>query len=233
MKKIILLINHISLIIRSIFLKKCKISILSKTSTGTILSGKNWIHRWVNVKDSYIGYATFIGPNTKLEKVYVGNYSSIANNVSIIGDNHPIHTFVSTHSAFYKPHRLTLSFVEEAPKGINFKKVANDKYDVIIGNDVWIGQDVRIMKGVKIADGSVIGAGAIVTKDTDPFSINVGIPSKKIKSRFLENEIETLKKLKWWDWDENTIRDRIDFFMNIENFLELNSSILKEKKNEE
>ncbi len=54
---------------------------------------------------------------------------------------------------------------------------------VTIGHDCWLAANVIVMKGVAIADGSVVGAGAIVTKDTDPYSINVGTPSKKINER--------------------------------------------------
>ena len=55
--------------------------------------------------------------------------------------------------------------------------------DVIIEDDVWLGANVCVNKGVIIRKGSVVGANAVVTKDTDPYSINVGIPSKKISER--------------------------------------------------
>lgn len=54
---------------------------------------------------------------------------------------------------------------------------------VIIGDDCWFGTNVSIHKGVNIRTGSIIGANAVVTKDTDPYSINVGIPAKKIGER--------------------------------------------------
>jgi acetyltransferase-like isoleucine patch superfamily enzyme len=54
---------------------------------------------------------------------------------------------------------------------------------VIIEDDCWIGANVAINKGVAIARGSVVGANAVVTKSTDPYSINVGIPARKIGER--------------------------------------------------
>jgi acetyltransferase-like isoleucine patch superfamily enzyme len=48
----------------------------------------------------------------------------------------------------------------------------------IIENDVWVGGHAVINMGVTIAKGSIIGANAVVTKDTLPFSINTGVPSK-------------------------------------------------------
>lgn len=54
---------------------------------------------------------------------------------------------------------------------------------IIIGNGVWIGANAVIMPGVTLAEGTVVGAGAIVTKSTEPFSVMVGVPARKIKKR--------------------------------------------------
>ena len=40
-----------------------------------------------------------------------------------------------------------------------------------------------INKGVIVRQGSVVGANAVVTKNTEPYSINVGVPAKKITER--------------------------------------------------
>lgn len=57
-------------------------------------------------------------------------------------------------------------------------------YGVIhIGNDCWIASHATITAGVTLGNGAVVGANAVVTKDLEPFSINVGIPAKKIKER--------------------------------------------------
>ena len=60
---------------------------------------------------------------------------------------------------------------------------------IIIEDDVWIGANVTILKGVTVAKGSVIGAESVVTKSTEPYSINVGNLCKKIKMRFTKEEI--------------------------------------------
>lgn len=54
---------------------------------------------------------------------------------------------------------------------------------ITIKNDVWIGAGAKILDGVTIETGSVIGAGAVVTKSTQPFSINAGVPAKEICNR--------------------------------------------------
>jgi len=55
--------------------------------------------------------------------------------------------------------------------------------DVTIEDDCWFGTNVVINKGVTIKTGSVIGASSLVNKDTEAYSINVGIPAKKIGQR--------------------------------------------------
>lgn len=54
---------------------------------------------------------------------------------------------------------------------------------VYIGNDVWVGAGSKILKGAKLSDGTVIGALSLVMTETEPYSINVGIPTKKISER--------------------------------------------------
>ena len=83
---------------------------------------------------------------------------------------------------------------------------------VTIGNDVWIGNHVKILDGVRIADGAVVGAGAVVTKDLPPYSISAGVPARVMKYRFDEETVERLLDLKWWEKDENWIKEHIDEF---------------------
>ena len=52
-----------------------------------------------------------------------------------------------------------------------------------IGDDVWIGANVVITPGVTIATGTVIGAGSVVTGDTAPYTIVVGVPARQIGER--------------------------------------------------
>jgi len=54
---------------------------------------------------------------------------------------------------------------------------------IIIGDGVWIGANAVIMPGVTLAEGTVVGAGSIVTKSTEPYSVVVGVPARKVKVR--------------------------------------------------
>lgn len=58
-----------------------------------------------------------------------------------------------------------------------------DRAPVVIGDDVLLGANVAVNKGVTVATGSVVGANAVVTKDTEPYSINVGVPARAIGHR--------------------------------------------------
>ena len=55
--------------------------------------------------------------------------------------------------------------------------------EIKIGSDTWVGAKSIILSGVTLGDGSVVGTGSIVTRSTDPYSINVGAPTRKIRDR--------------------------------------------------
>lgn len=59
----------------------------------------------------------------------------------------------------------------------------------IIEDDVWIGARVTVMLGVRIGRGAVVASGAVVTRDVEPYTIVGGVPARKLKMRFTEEEI--------------------------------------------
>lgn len=52
-----------------------------------------------------------------------------------------------------------------------------------IGAYAWICARATVQPGVRVAEGAVLGLGAVATKNLEPWSINVGIPARKIKDR--------------------------------------------------
>ena len=54
---------------------------------------------------------------------------------------------------------------------------------ITIGNDVWIGAGASVLPGLNVADGTVVGANVVVTKDTQPYSVMVGIPARVSRFR--------------------------------------------------
>jgi acetyltransferase-like isoleucine patch superfamily enzyme len=54
---------------------------------------------------------------------------------------------------------------------------------IIIEDDVWLGAGCRVLDGVVIRKGTVVGAGAVVTRDSPPGAVIVGVPARQIKVR--------------------------------------------------
>jgi len=121
--------------------------------------------------------------------VIVGNYTSIAKDVTIFaGGEHRTNTV----STFPFKERLRIA---------NAKPICPfSKGDVTIGNDVWIGFGVTILSGVTIGDGAVIGAKSVVASDVLPYTIVAGNPARVIKYRFTREQISALLKIQWWNW---------------------------------
>lgn len=189
-----------------------------KIGFSTFCEGKNMIAQNNSIFGSYIGYGTYIGPNSHFSKTKIGRYCSIGHNVSCIFGKHPTKDFVSTHPAFFSTnHPIGFTYVTENL----FKEYSNcrdieNKYPIVVGNDVWIADNVTIMEGVVIGDGAIVAANALVTKDVPPYTIVGGVPAKIIKKRFSEDEIQFLLDLKWWDRPENWIKENAVYFDNIE-----------------
>ncbi|MBP0902468.1 CatB-related O-acetyltransferase [Mariniflexile gromovii] len=150
----------------------------------------------------------------------IGNYCSIAHNVNFIMDEgfhnaSKITNFPLIDNLF--KNELTL------PNGRLKKDVLNEvkqKQGITIGNDVWIGMGAYIMPGVIIGNGATIGSNSVVTKNVPDYAIVAGSPAKIIKLKHDEEIIKKLNEIAWWDWNVDTIKERIeDFNLSIEHFV--------------
>ena len=155
----------------------------------------------------HIGEFTYGEPEifiwTNKYHVFIGKYSSIENNVKIIVDGNHNTDWISSY-----PFGELISGVPKNPGH------PVGKGDILIGNDVWIGYGAIILPGVKIGDGAVIGAGSVVTKKIDDYEIVAGNPAKHIRYRFSKEKIEILKKIKWWDWPVEKIKENADILQS-------------------
>lgn len=159
------------------------------------------------------GFEQFYNQAKSIESI--GAFCSFAVNVNFTTGNHPLQ-YITTSPIVYRKRFSMLE--EDNLKDFNDKKV-------IIGNDVWIGRDTTILPGVNIGNGAIIGAGSIVNRDIPDYSIAVGVPAKVIKYRFKPLEIELLNSTKWWEWNDENIRESISLFndpLEFFSFLEKN-----------
>lgn len=124
---------------------------------------------------------------------YIGRYCSIGFDTHL-GCGHHDMNLLSTSSWFESDATPTAKWVEPGVR-------------VRIKNDVWIGTGVIIMNGVTVGNGAVIAAGALVTKDVPDYHVVAGVPAKFLKLRFPQEIIDKLLLLKWWEFDDEVLRD--------------------------
>jgi virginiamycin A acetyltransferase len=99
------------------------------------------------------------------EKLFIGNFVSIAQNVVfILGGNHQINTIT--------PYPLYSALIADSAE-----RDAQSKGPIIIEDEAWIGFGVIILSGVTVGKGAIVAAGSVVVKDIPPYSIAGGNPA--------------------------------------------------------
>lgn len=170
------------------------------------------------IKSISLGKGSYIASNSIISNTIIGNFCSIGPNFLCGWGIHPTNG-VSTSPIFYAKR--------EVIKGLHFSQ--NDKVierkPISIGNDVFIGANVVVLDGISIGDGAIIGAGAVVSKDIPPYAIAVGTPIKIIKYRFSDDIIKNLLEIKWWEKNDDVLKNVEKNFMNIEKFINENEHL--------
>ena len=162
------------------------------------------------LSDMEIGDYSYLSDNAIVSNTSIGKFCSIGPNFFCGWGVHPTEG-ISTSPVFYSS-KAKFSFSKE------------DKIDehpkITIGNDVFIGANVTVLEGVTIGDGAVIGAGAVVSKDIPPYAIAVGSPIQIKKYRFMENQIQALQRIQWWNFDEEQLKEVEQRFFDVDGFIE-------------
>ncbi len=190
--------------------KFCR-KIVGKAIRNTHIEKGSSIGAGSTVVNSKIGRYSYCGYNCMLSNVQIGNFCSIADNVSIGGGTHPL-DWISTSPAFYFGK-------EHIPKRLAKLEYDSSDPQTVIGSDVWIGKGAILKPGITVGTGAVIGMGSVVTKDIEPYSIVGGNPSKIIRKRFSDNIIEKLIESQWWEKNDKILENCSGSADSVEDFL--------------
>lgn len=163
-----------------------------------------------DLRDVTIGDYTYISVNSCISLTDIGKFCSIGPNFFCGWGIHPTDG-ISTSPLFYS---------KKSPYSFSSENKIEDRKKIMIGNDVFFGANVTVLDGITIGDGAVIGAGTVISKDIPPYAIAVGSPVKIIKYRFDEETIRKLLEIKWWDFEEDELKEVEKNFFKSEAFIE-------------
>lgn len=114
----------------------------------------NWGGRFVHFgKHIYANFNLTLVDDTH---IYVGDYTMIGPNVTIVTGTHPVLPALR-------------------------KQVYQYNLPVRIGKNCWIGAGAVILPGVSVGDETVIGAGSVVTKDIPAGVVAAGNPCRVLR----------------------------------------------------
>ncbi len=161
------------------------------------------IFKNINVGNYSYGKLNIMSYNPYVERLQIGNFVSIADNVYfILSGNHNVNCF-STYP--FKVNYLKSQKYEATSKG-----------PVIIEDDVWIGFGSIILSGVTIKKGAIIAAGSVVTKNVEEFSIYAGNPARKIKDRYNDDRVKQfMKSVDFSKINNQFVENNIEFLYEV------------------
>jgi len=175
--------------------------------------------------DVKIGRETYFGEGfiNGCENGYiesVGHFTSI-NGSADMGVNHQLNMIFTSDD-------IAELFTDENKANFE-KRISTDKQHpyargkkrITIGSDVYIGANafINVSKVTDIGDGAIIGAGAVVLENVPPYAVVAGVPAKIKRFRFSPEMIETLLRMKWWQWSIEKINQNADVLMDPELFM--------------
>lgn len=123
----------------------------------------------------YVHIAAYVALYGGKEGIYIGDFSGISSR-----------TCVYSESDDYSGETLTNPMIPDQYKRVNSKTVHIEKH-------VIVGSTSVVMPGVTLKEGSAFGCFSYINHDSEPWSINVGIPCTKVKNR--KKDLLNLEKI--------------------------------------
>ncbi|MFA0540175.1 acyltransferase [Vibrio sp. 10N.222.52.B7] len=152
--------NNVKISDKAIFYEPKKITIASNSRIDDlcIISGRVSIGTYCHITPMCLIAGGVPG-------VVIGDFCTLAYGVKVF-----------SQSDDYSGETMVNSLVSKEFKNEYFK-------EVIVEDDVIIGTNSIVMPGVTLQVGTSIGANSLVNKNTRPWSVNFGSPSKYIRER--------------------------------------------------
>ena len=141
----------------------------------------------------------------------LGRYCSVAGNVAVFGERHPIERVTSSSITYCFAPAWNKPQFARAHRVMMGGRHRPDLYGLppfvrpVIGHDVWVGQNVQLARGITIGTGAVVGAGSVVTRDVAPYTIVGGNPARVIRPRFPDSLAERLLATRWWSYSPSLL----------------------------
>lgn len=159
-----------------------------------VISENSFISPLADIEDSVKGTKIVIEEGVQIDSfvkikpvggtgdVYIGKNSYINSGVVIYSGN-GVHIGEDVLIA----SNCTLAPVNHQYK-LKSTKIVEQRFQpsrggILIEEDVWIGANSVILDGAILRTGCVVGANSLVSKELEPYSINVGSPTKCIGFR--------------------------------------------------
>ena len=150
----------------------------------------------------------------------IGHFTSINGSVDIAVNHQLDMTFVSDDLADFFNAENAARFKDRLLANPG-RPYALGKEPITIGSDVYIGANafINASKVTNIGDGAIIGSGAVVLENVPPYAVVVGVPAKIKRYRFAPETIQTLLRVKWWNWTIEEINTNAEALFSPELFM--------------
>lgn len=169
--------------IRKLFHRIYRTLTFRKGIYGKVGKDNKFCSRVLIDENSNVGNYNYFGANVHVTAAKIGNYCSIAPNVTIGPGEHPM-DLISTKVSVMEKAGYRANLIEKP---------------IEIKNDVWIGANVVVLRGVTVGNSTVLAAGAIVNKDVPDFAIVGGVPAKILGYRFDEKMRMEISMSRWFE----------------------------------